>query len=576
MVHVPPSPEAVGLPQLPLDVVVEKISTLPFASSMRAMSILAAELHHHAADPVRQVQLAGFVYRDPIASAVLRFMQGGPGRFAFDPRHVSSMQRLLVLHAADEDEPRDMTPTEIAILGEALFSVGDALPGGEPVFDGDPSTPEQWADWARYTTLLSAWHHMPDLTEALAKAHSWYVDAHKDPMLATHPARCDIDQWLVDDLGLTLGEQFAGGLACLACTQAFDPSAGLEQRARAIPVGFLRNGALGSKEAAVRASISATRDELVSMMTAAGNDAARVAWDHTAFEQRPFLRRSDGAMVLISPTALSGWMTRGMHHRALQAAERRPHATKPGRSMAEGFLAYSGALAEHAFRRLVARSHETQVRAGLLRIHDEQAYKIGKSTYRSPDLGLDFGPDLVLIELYSGRISREARTSLDSALLRQQLDKATTVKLAQLAKRIRDLLAGRPVFAGLDLRAVERVWPLLVLAGDAVLQTPALWTYLQDAAPDAFIEDPRVQAPQIFGLDDFEPLLSLIQEEGAVMPQLLQTIAHSPFALVPARNWVHATFGGVTRRPFYTEEQSTSALKLAIETIYPGASSRIT
>jgi hypothetical protein len=90
MVFCPPSPEAVGLPQRSLDEVIELISALPFGPSMRAMSMLAAELHHHASNPLQQAKLATSIYREPIASGVLRFRRGGAGWLAFDLRHVTS------------------------------------------------------------------------------------------------------------------------------------------------------------------------------------------------------------------------------------------------------------------------------------------------------------------------------------------------------------------------------------------------------------------------------------------------------------------------------------------------------
>jgi hypothetical protein len=232
-------------------------------------------------------------------------------------------------------------------------------------------------------------------------------------------------------------------------------------------------------------------------------------------------------------------------------------------------LGYAGALGEEAVRRLVLGSHDTQLRAGLARAYGEHPYKIAKKTYRSPDIALDYGLDLVVIEVFSGRISRDARTTLDPTLLSKALDNATTRKLVELAARLGDLLNGAPVYPELDLGSVRRIWPALVLAADPILQTPALWTYLRDTAPEAFVADPRVKDPQILNLDDLEPLLSLVQDEGKVLPELLQQIADSPYALLPAKNWVHAAFGGVKRRPVYTDDQHDRAMRLTLTTTYP-------
>lgn len=77
------------------------------------------------------------------------------------------------------------------------------------------ATCEDWDKWARYTARLSAWYHDLEIPEALARAHSWFVDAQAGEELAGHRGRCDIDTWLLDAYGLSLAELLAGGLgAC--------------------------------------------------------------------------------------------------------------------------------------------------------------------------------------------------------------------------------------------------------------------------------------------------------------------------------------------------------------------------
>jgi hypothetical protein len=109
-----------------------------------------------------------------------KFVRSSPTHLGFDPRHVAALQRLLVEHAApDPPDGRGLTPAEIVRLGGALLGVASALPAGEPPAHM-PRTPEDWAAWARFTTLIGVWHHEPDAMEAIARAHSWYVDVHGD------------------------------------------------------------------------------------------------------------------------------------------------------------------------------------------------------------------------------------------------------------------------------------------------------------------------------------------------------------------------------------------------------------
>jgi hypothetical protein len=570
MIICAPTPEELGLPSATLEAVVHLVSLLPFEPAMLAASRLAAELHHHPHDRGHHLWLASGLYTEPIWTPFKEFVRSSPTHVGFDPRHVAALQRLLVEHAApDPPDDRGLTPTEIAYLAGALLGVASALPAGEPS-DHDPQTPEDWAAWARYTTLIGAWHDVPDTVEAIAHAHSWYVDIHGDAAFTPKAKlRCDIDAWLRDTYGLTLAEQLAGGMACAAVTLALDPDAAWDERRRHIRPGFLRNTALADKEARLIELISASRGELSDQMVGPKDDSARIAWDHTVFEQRPLLRASDGTLWLISPGALLSWMTRGMHQRALDVAQDRPHPRKPGQTMSRIYLGYAPLLGEESVRRLVAGSHETQLRAGVVCIHGEHKYNVGKDEKCSPDLMLDFGEDMLLVEVFSGRISRAARTTLNEALLHEALDRATTDKLSELADRLRELLGGDFAYPEHDLAATKRVWPVLVLAGDPVVQTPALWRYLHQAAPDAFVDYWRVQRPTILNLDDLEPLLALVQEEGFLLPELLRDFIASPFGQLPPRNWVHANFGGIKRRPTYIQDQATAAFRLAGTLSFP-------
>jgi hypothetical protein len=570
MVMCPPTPEELGLPSATLGDVIELVSELPFELAMLALSRLAAELHHHPHDRDYHLLLAAELYRGQVWPRFEAFVRSSPTHLGFDPRHVAALQRLVVLHAAsDPPTDRSLTAAEIRRLGGALLGVASALPGGEPPAR-DPETAEDWAAWARYTTLIGAWHHEPDTVEAFARAHSWYVDVHGDPEFTPKAKqRCDVDAWMLETYGLTVGEQLAGGLACAAITLALDSDATWQQRLRHIEPGFLRHSALADKETKLFELIAASRDELAELIEKPKDDPARIAWDHTVFEQRPLLRAADGRLLLMSPRGLLSWMTRGIHQRALAAAQKRPHPKKKDETMARIYLGYAPLLGEESVRRLIRRSLETQVRSGIVRVHGEHDYKIGKEPRRSPDAMLDYGADIVAVEIFSGRISREARSTLDETLLRQALDRATTDKLNELADRLRELLAGELIYPDHDLAATRRIWPVLVLAGDPILQTPALWHYLRHTAPEAFIDDPRVRRPTIANLDDLEPLLALVQEEGFLLPELLRDIMASPFSQLPPRNWLHATFGGIKRPARYVEEQASAAVRLAGRLHFP-------
>lgn len=579
-----PSAQDLELAEPTLEGIIEALRPVPFEPAMLACSLIAGILFHHPRDRRRHLALSAELHRPWLADRMRRFLAADASHVGFDQRHVAALQRLLVTHAAPEPEggpTRGMTKDEVEHVMLALIGLASVLPQLEPPDDprtrnGDiDPTRVDWAGWASYTVRAGVWYGEPYIAEAMARAHAFYVDVHGSRELSGHPARCDIEAWVTQRTGLTLAQQLAGALACAIKTAALLPTATIEERAKHIEPGFLSEGSMADLEPRLREAISATRSDLAAMLNAGGQDSVRIAWDHTAFEQRPLLRRADGSMRLISPRGLVSWMTRGIHHRALQAAEGQPHPRKPETSMSMVYLGYTGALGEEAVRRLLATSHRVTEQAGAVRLHGEHSYKIGKKKHLSPDAALDFGTDLVLIEVYAGRVALAARAGADSELMLNAMDKATSGKLKELADRTRELLSGDLTYSGFDLGRAQRIWPVLVLAGDPILQTPALWAYLRQRAPNAFLQDSRVRRPIILALDDLEPMLAQI-ERGAVLPEMLAELLGSAYAELPPRNWMNERFpGSLARRPAYVREQYEAAARMAARALYPDSEDKI-
>jgi hypothetical protein len=263
-------------------------------------------------------------------------------------------------------------------------------------------------------------------------------------------------------------------------------------------------------------------------------------------------------------------MTRGLHYRLLDAAGN----GLSGREAHEArglFLTFAGALGEDYVRRVVAASLRHAEAARAVRVYGEVEYHVGRDRHDSPDLALDAGPDLVLVEVYSGRMSLQARTDANSEALADFVQRAVGDKLVELADRTRDLLAEYLRYDQVDLSAVRRVWPVLVLAGDAIAPTPLLWGHLRATCERAFVADARVQRPVICDLDDLEVLLALA-EEGSHLPELLASFLGSGAEEFPPRNWVGQAFG-LERRPKFVEDQFIGANEQVRRALFGSATS---
>ena len=461
------------------------------------------------------------------------------------------------MHAATDPEPsRGLTAAEVQSVGVALLALASVLPTPDPPAPRD-DTPPDWRAWTSFFAQSAAWYHEPHILEAIARTYTAFAEIASAPELSGHPARSEVDERLRAVYGLDLTEQLGAGLACAAISRAVDPDIDLRARPHIEP-GFLSNGLLADKEPEVIGLVSASREQLRAGLLAAGDTAHHIGWDHSVLERYPFVRLPDGRMRLTSPRALVAWMTRGLHYRLLDAAGT-GLPPGPGRQARGRFLTFAGALGEDYVRRLAAASLRQAVKAGAVRVHGEVEFHVGKHRRDSPDLAVDAATDLILMEVYSGRMSLAARTGADPSVMEAFVDRSTAGKLLELADRIRDVLAGDLRYEGMELRNVRRIFPVLTLAGDTIAQTPLVWGHLRDTAPRAFIDDPRVQPPMICDLDDLEPLLALA-EEGHHFPDLLAAFLQSEDAEFSPRNWVAHVYG-LDRRPRYVREQYLAASK---------------
>jgi hypothetical protein len=299
-------------------------------------------------------------------------------------------------------------------------------------------------------------------------------------------------QQLAAVYGLDMAEQLGVGLAFAALTRAVDDQAQVRDRGVQLTTGFLAGGSLAEREADGTALISATRDELRAALVASGEQPSQIAWDHSVLERFPIIRLSGDRFRVLSPRALVAWMTRGVHYRLPDAAGSGLHgsAARDSRGM---YLTYTGALGEAYVRRLMTASLRNAEAAGAIRMHDEVEFFVGTDRMDGPDVTVDDCTDVILTEVYSGRMSRQARSDASSDALQEFVRRAVADKLIELAARTRNLLDGDLRYDGLDLSNVCRNWPVLVLAGDAITPTPLLWGHLRVTCADEFLPDARVQ-----------------------------------------------------------------------------------
>lgn len=142
----------------------------------------------------------------------------------------------------------------------------------------------------------------------------------------------------------------------------------------------------------------------------------------------------------------------------------------------------------------------------------------------SPDIALDYGTDLVFVEVCSGRLRLDTRLTGDPARVREDLRRVLTGKAQQLSRRIDDYLDGAFELEGVDRNVVERVWPV-VLTGASFLMTELVYEWIICEVGD-HLGQLVTQPLAVLDIADWEQLCGLV-EVGWTVPRLLARKAGS-------------------------------------------------
>jgi hypothetical protein len=518
---------------LTFDTVLERIAQLPFDATMVSLSALAGALYHARYDSHLHWRLArDILIEGPVLEAVRRFLEGGPARIAFDPRYLTIFQRLLVEHASANSG--SLGEEQARIVVACLLALPDVLP--ETSAAGSNRVVQSGVAALR----LGAYHFLPFLPDSIVHASTMFVELASE-FDESDADYCPLEDWSVDTSGVALADQIFFGIALLRSARALDPDATLLERAVLIPPGHLAPVVSTERLERLSHAVSATREEFRRAFSTSGETDPHVAWDHTPFELRPFLRGEDGSLLLLSPRALQGWMTRGIYFRMMEAARAAEHEGGTERSRVERFTRFCGPLAERYVLKLVERSYEVHEPDPPVSVYGEKRYRVGKRARLSPDVAIAQPPDLVLVEVYSGRVPLQARVDPTRKDLHTTLKKMLIDKLEQLQDRIADLLEGHLTFQGMGDVATLKVWPVLLLAGEGIALTPIVWSWVEMFIPEGSFSDQRVGPPTICNLDEFERLLVLV-ERGQLLPALLASFHDSGYSRLPFTNWISDTY----------------------------------
>jgi len=506
--------EELGLEPATIEQLIGTVERLPFEHSFLLLARLAAALWHVREDAQAQLQLvAGFdmpVLLENAAELVARHEARGSKLVVFAEQYITTLQRLLIDNARPLDLAYDPTEWDLRSTVSAYFSTATIVSAA----DADLREGEVDATrWLVYWLKNGLYNARPVMVNEFTRAREMFAVI--APAMIDHPEFCSIDEWFLHDYGLTAAEQYSAGFAVYSLSGALQENVGVGDRSLTAPPQW--RGDLEGKATEANDLLSAPRAWYREQFAKLGDDLDTLAWERRPFLRRPFLRLGNGQWLLVAPRAIESWLGEGFLHRAMEAAERREESLR-----LRGFL---GAVFERYCLNLTRSVYVGERPPGGGRVYGEQEYDRGGGQLTS-DVAIDLGPDVVMIEVVARRLTQEMQVFGDREVLERNLAPMLFNKMAQLGRVATDLFAGAATLPDVDIAHVERLWPVLVTAGD-LMQTEILWDRIDDRMPDA-LRGGRVQPLTVLDIGDFELLLGLVAE-GESLPSILARKAAGPY-----------------------------------------------
>jgi hypothetical protein len=500
-----------------VDKMLELLGYVPFEPAMRYLSSLQAALWHIRLDPNTQLRLANEIYGAQVAAAAGVFLRRQERPVIFSEAQVFALQRLVVLHASEE--PADSLDEEqrLALITALFWVPGLLLDPGASALERPPDPTDEL--WLRYFMGNGGLVGAPTPPNDIARAHRLYEVIAKSPAARRrHDIFCPIDDWLTALYSMRWSELQALGFTLHAGSQIMNEAA----PPLSVRPNYYSSTAIYSRLEDGLTALSADRDWYRSAFEETQLSDERAYLETHPFLRRPGLRQGDGAITVISPRAIDSWLgSAGAFYRILDAA-----LELGGRELSQRFLTFNGFLTERYARLLTHAAYPYPRRRTLTgsgRVSGEQHYRTKRGEQLTSDIVLDFGQDIVVVEVAAGRATTLSVVGADPTKIAADLRRLVIEKMRQLGRVINDLVEGRatitpPTGPPLDSADVKRIWPIVVSA-ENLFQNPALWHYVNERG-GKFLALNQLPAQQtvmplvLLDMEELEVLMALATESS--------------------------------------------------------------
>ena len=506
--------EELGFAVTPPEEIIATVKGIPFERAMLGVSWLHRELWGNQTSEDHQRGLVDQLAAGSVFAERANAWLSGEQRVVFSEQQLFTLQRLLILHARDVPLDGDTTGEDFLGFLKALVAIpGSILSVDGDLAEGDDDVPIADERWLAFFTGHGGLLGQARLQHNLVCTHHLYEVLASEDAARDHCDYCPLGEWLKERYGLSFVELQAFGFAFHAMTTP------VPQDITLISEENFQGTSLADRAESGLGALTADREWFRKQFESTRVDERRAAFEITPLLQRPGLRLADGRILPIAARATEAWLgPTGAYYRLLDIAKAK------GDRIREQFTRFNGYLVERYALRLAEEACQPDASSSLLwiagRVHGDRPYMTSDGEQRTPDIAIDYGTDLVMVEVTSSRLTQQALVDARPDAVQRDVAKVLVKKVKQLSEAIDDLLAGRALIPEVDMGLVERVWPLL-LTCEGLPQSPTLWRYLEKEAEGA-LQQPQVQPLTILDLEDMELLFGMV-EDGASLVEILNS-----------------------------------------------------
>jgi hypothetical protein len=500
------------------------VASLPFEQTMLALTHLQKELARDGLDRDAQERLVDrLLPNDTEFKRKLKAAVGIDSRAVFlSEQGLLVFQRLAMQYAAED--ARATTNLDEARFVALMFTIPDAYLADVKPRD-EPNSPEEGL--LQQLIASGGLYDSDWVGAAIGRAHALYAVLAQTPEARAHPQFCDTAQWMETAYSTSVTELQAAGIGLAANGEMYSDEG--TPGPLWTPVEVLEGTGLGLRAKPAAAALSAPRDWYQAQFAMHDNDLRYIARDFRPIFQRPFLRRADGSLLALSPRALGVALgDRGIYYRLLDLARDQGQAERRRFTNFNGWLyeTYAVQAAQAAFPAPLRG-----ITPGIQVLGDRQ-YRVRRGSSRTPDILILCGEtDLIAIEITSSHLTARSVIEGDSTSVFRDLSKSLDKKITQLYARIDDIVENRAAIAEVNLRAVNRIWPIVVYSDSVFLSGP-LWNHLErTSGPN--VPRSKVQPLTLMDMPDYERFLSL---SASTWPTTILERKTRP-------HWRHRNFG---------------------------------